>query len=1091
MKKPINRHVNAHFIRGAFYVLLLLAVCLIPFALAQRTVSKRTLTFAERVAYQRAIEEVCWRHRIWPNENPDSKPLLDAVMTQAQLEKKVADYLRSSQALQDYWQRPITAKQLQAEMDRMAKHSKQPEVLREIFAALGYDSFVIAECLARPALADRLLRNWYCHDERIHGELKNRAEADLLAHPAVEQMKQTSGKYSEIELARSDSPGEKATRDSAHTVKLKSFEWGQTMHKLAATFHHRGAASQISDAVPIGVLSPLQEEETSYYATAVIAKSDDHLKLGTITWHKEPLESWLARAEKQPAMTVAAGASYSLPKISDMADSCIDDTWTALPGPPDGRIEHTAVWTGSEMIVWGGNGDQNTGGKYNPSTDSWIPTGNTNAPSPRGYHTAIWTGTEMIVWGGYDGSNGSNDLNTGGRYNPGTDSWTATSTSNAPAVRAVHTAVWTGSHMIVWGGSSTSGYLNTGGRYNPDTDSWTATSATNAPAGRIEHRAVWTGSEMIVWGGYFYDGNQHYLNTGGRYNPDTDSWTATNTANAPSSRTWHTAVWTGNEMIVWGGSDSFPNGFLNSGGRYNPGTDSWVATNSADAPEPRALHTAVWTGSNEMIVWGGSVVGSETNSGARYNPSTDSWISTSPSNAPIARNQHTAVWTGSEMLVWGGADNQSYPYSDDGGRYDPATDSWAPISSGNTPAARLEHTAVWTGTEMIVWGGRVRYTSYSNTGGRYIPSIDDWLATSTTDAPSGRNLHTAIWTGAEMIVWGGNEFGFPLNTGARNNTQSAPSTPTPTPTPPIPATGGRYDPGTDTWRATSTTNAPNVRENHTAVWTGTEMIVWGGSWTDMYNHRFLFNSGGQYDPISDSWSGTGGSGVPDPRDSHSAVWTGTEMIVWGGDNGFGFVNTGGRYNPLTGIWTSTSLTNVPTGRHEHTAVWTESEMIVWGGGYDNTGGRYNPNSDTWTATSTTGAPTGRLGHTAVWTGSEMIIWGGIYGSELNTGGRYNPGTDSWTATSLTGEPAARSLHTAIWSGNEMIVWGGQFVGGFSLTHTGARYCAQFGAPSPTPTATATATATASVTPTATQTATPCAGRCAPTPRLRPTPPPRP
>ena len=43
-------------------------------------------------------------------------------------------------------------------------------------------------------------------------------------------------------------------------------------------------------------------------------------------------------------------------------------------------------------------------------------------------------------------------LNTGGRYNPGTDSWTATSTTNAPAARYVHTAVWTGSEMIVWGG---------------------------------------------------------------------------------------------------------------------------------------------------------------------------------------------------------------------------------------------------------------------------------------------------------------------------------------------------------------------------------------------------------------------------------------------------------------------------------------------------------------------------------------------------------------------------------------------------------------------------------------------------------------
>src|SRR2546423_13304602 len=66
-----------------------------------------TLTFEERVSYQRAIEDVYWRHRIWPKERPDPKPSLDAVMSQAQLEKKVADYLRKSQALADYWQRPL------------------------------------------------------------------------------------------------------------------------------------------------------------------------------------------------------------------------------------------------------------------------------------------------------------------------------------------------------------------------------------------------------------------------------------------------------------------------------------------------------------------------------------------------------------------------------------------------------------------------------------------------------------------------------------------------------------------------------------------------------------------------------------------------------------------------------------------------------------------------------------------------------------------------------------------------------------------------------------------------------------------------
>src|SRR5213083_2921898 len=146
---------------------------------APAKVSHRALTFAERIAYQRAIEDVYWRHRIWPKERPDPKPSLDEVMSQAQSEKKVADYLRKSQAFEDYWQRPITAEQLQAEMDRMAKHTRQPEVLRELFEALGNDPFVIAECLARPPLADRLLTNWYSYDQRIHGELKQGAEAEL------------------------------------------------------------------------------------------------------------------------------------------------------------------------------------------------------------------------------------------------------------------------------------------------------------------------------------------------------------------------------------------------------------------------------------------------------------------------------------------------------------------------------------------------------------------------------------------------------------------------------------------------------------------------------------------------------------------------------------------------------------------------------------------------------------------------------------------------------------------------------------------------------------------------------------------------
>ena len=88
----------------------------------------------------------------------------------------------------------------------------------------------------------------------------------------------------------------------------------------------------------------------------------------------------------------------------------------------------------------------------------------------------------------------------------------------------MHTAVWTGTEMIVWGGNNPSGYLNTGSRYNPVTDTWTPTTKKNAPKGRADHTAVWavwadfpSDVRMIVWGGGYGTGT--YLNTGGSYVP--------------------------------------------------------------------------------------------------------------------------------------------------------------------------------------------------------------------------------------------------------------------------------------------------------------------------------------------------------------------------------------------------------------------------------------------------------------------------------------------------------------------------------------------------------------------------------------------
>ena len=152
---------------------------------ATNTASQRTLTFADRVAYQRAVEEVYWQHRIWPKENPRPKPSLDEVMSQQQIEQKVQEYLRNSQLLADQWQRPITPEQLQAEINRMASHTRQPEVLRELFAALGNDPFIIAECLARPLLSERLIGE-------LHGGSNPVAETESLGSSAAKTETESS-----------------------------------------------------------------------------------------------------------------------------------------------------------------------------------------------------------------------------------------------------------------------------------------------------------------------------------------------------------------------------------------------------------------------------------------------------------------------------------------------------------------------------------------------------------------------------------------------------------------------------------------------------------------------------------------------------------------------------------------------------------------------------------------------------------------------------------------------------------------------------------------------------------------------------------
>src|SRR6266436_3894009 len=100
------------------------------------------------------------------------------------------------------------------------------------------------------------------------------------------------------------------------------------------------------------------------------------------------------------------------------------------------------------------------------------------------------------------------------------------------------------------------------------------------------------------------------------------------------------------------------------------------------------------------------------------------------------RTGNSAVWTGHKMIVWSGG-SQSV-FLADGGRYDLDSNTWQTTSATGAPSPRWMHGAVWTGTEMLVWGGRSSFytTAMYNDGGRYDPESDSWRPMSGVGAPS-------------------------------------------------------------------------------------------------------------------------------------------------------------------------------------------------------------------------------------------------------------------------------------------------------------------------------------------------------------------
>src|SRR5262245_23642619 len=118
---------------GASRIRILIAIG--AAALASRTrAGAASISLEDRIAAQRAIERVYYAHQL-----QTSRPFDEAIPARI-IRAKALRGLELTIALERYWRTDVTPEMLDAEAERMRRHTRMPERLQELFDALGNDS---------------------------------------------------------------------------------------------------------------------------------------------------------------------------------------------------------------------------------------------------------------------------------------------------------------------------------------------------------------------------------------------------------------------------------------------------------------------------------------------------------------------------------------------------------------------------------------------------------------------------------------------------------------------------------------------------------------------------------------------------------------------------------------------------------------------------------------------------------------------------------------------------------------------------------------------------------------------------------------
>ena len=1016
-----------------------------------------SLNSSGRAACYAAVEHVYYDQRDWPDKSTPRPRFEDAYPISVFL-PRAEDNLRMETALESLRGKALATAEIQGEIDRMIAHSRDPATLEKVFAALANDPQRIAECIARPAMTERLLRTQYADSPTLHAD--ERAMA-LQGYAQLQAGVGVVGSGASVHQVWTTADSELLAIDrlgASYVSSPKPADISQRAQRFASFASALGIAADASAETleeRVGQTSALQE-----HATALTAVRIEHgaqgIEVNAYTWPKRAFEDWWhERASEVVSSTRALTGAYTI--ATPAAGQCLIGEWvgpTKVINDYQTRESQTtdAVWTGSEMMLFG-DGHYSYGGdfyagpivesglRFNSSSNAWSVMSSAGAPTSLRYgnsavewHSA-WTGSQLVVMGcAFIDGGGINCALAGGRYTPATDSWAPISLTGAVAPAKYYEPVhltWDGSKVLVLNVTQSIYPLTSAHpfrSYDPLANTWQTLAdppATDSGGAVIrgEH-AVWTGTELIALGSSGCLRANDFCGSPIKtdiyiYNLATNQWRkVTNSSPTLSDRAYASLAWTDTEAIVWGGEVPIDDGTgtntvgapTNTGARYNPSTNVWTAMSLTNAPVARDGPIAQWTTSaGKFVVWGGSVPPPPTVSanptypetGSMYSPSTNSWTTVRNTGAPMGREYGLSVWNGTEVIIWGGQectiDSLTFEDCNNGGRFNATTNNWAPLVVRGSDGAPGNLYWNWTGmvgsgSDGLVLGGRQSYASGPSVtdGSVYHPATDDWIPVATTNSPTARMHADLGWSGGKYFVWGGTDYVTGQNL----------------------YDGALYDPVTQTW---STMTAPTIDFSHRDLYAqagGAYLYVWGGA---AIPSGTALSDGFVFDAATNSWAALPSAGAPTARcNALSTADANGKFVVWGGyDCSSTNQLTGSVYSHSANAWTPLLANgSVPSSSQAQDfvnqgayspallGVLNTSDVFLWDARSAN-GWRYSISGNAWQQAAVSGAPLPNsygYGQAMQVAGRDLLFFGGYSGNQYQKGLAYRPESDTWSCS---------------------------------------------------------------------------------------------